>query len=132
MAAMQSLIFKFIKFGVVGFSGVFVDFGITYLLKEKLKVNKYVANSTGFICAVISNYYLNRIWTFRDNSPDVFIQFAKFLFISVIGLALNNLIIYLLNDKRNVNFYVSKIFAIVAVTVWNFIMNYFYTFTASA
>ena len=32
-------ILKFLKFGVVGFSGVFVDFGITWLFKEKVKLN---------------------------------------------------------------------------------------------
>ena len=64
-------ILKFIKFGVVGFSGVFVDFGITYLCKEKIKINKYVSNAIGFICAATSNYILNRIWTFESENADV-------------------------------------------------------------
>ena len=45
------MIEQFFKFCVVGGSGVFVDFGITYLCKEWLKLNKYVANSLGFLCA---------------------------------------------------------------------------------
>ncbi|OQC33736.1 MAG: GtrA-like protein [Bacteroidetes bacterium ADurb.Bin057] len=49
-------ILKFIKFCVVGASGMVVDFGVTWILKEKLKVNKYIANSTGFILAATSNY----------------------------------------------------------------------------
>ena len=39
---------QFIKFCVVGGTGVVVDFGITFLFKEKLKLNKYIANSLGF------------------------------------------------------------------------------------
>lgn len=42
------MIQQFIKFCIVGGSGVFVDFGITYLCKEWLKFNKYIANSLGF------------------------------------------------------------------------------------
>lgn len=119
---------KFLKFGVVGFSGIFVDFGITYFLKEKLRVHKYVANSLGFIMATISNYLLNRYWTFNTGQSAQFLQFGKFFGIAMIGLILNNLLIYLLNDKLKFNFYVSKAFAIAIVSVWNFFGNYLYTF----
>lgn len=65
------MIQQFIKFCVVGGSGVFVDFGVTYLCKEWLRLNKYLANSLGFLCASTSNYVLNRIWTFHNENPDI-------------------------------------------------------------
>ena len=126
----NDLLWKFLKFGVVGFSGVFVDFGITWLCREKIKLNQYLANSTGFLCAVISNYILNRIWTFHSQDPSVMMQFSKFLLASVIGLAINNGIIYLLNERGKVNFYVAKLVATGVVTLWNFWANYTCTFTA--
>ena len=125
----QALLWKFIKFGIVGFSGVFVDFGITWLLREKGKLNQYVANSTGFMCAVVSNYILNRIWTFQSQDPDIALQFFKFLIISVIGLGINNAIIYLLNEKFGVKFYFAKLIATGIVTIWNFGANLLFTFT---
>ena len=82
-------ILKFLKFGVVGFSGVFVDFGITYLFKEIIKINKYVSNAIGFICAATSNYILNRIWTFESENADVATEYGKFMLVSVIGLGIN-------------------------------------------
>ena len=125
----NDLFWKFLKFGVVGFSGVFVDFGVTWLCKEKLRLNQYVANSIGFLCAVVSNYTLNRIWTFQSQDPAVATQFSKFLLASLIGLALNNGIIYLLNERLRLNFYVAKLIATAVVTVWNFWANYTFTFT---
>ena len=125
----NDLLWKFVKFGVVGFSGVFVDFGITWLCREKLRLNQYIANSTGFMCAVISNYVLNRIWTFESHDPSVVMQFSKFMIASLIGLAINNGIIYLLNERYRVNFYVAKLAATAVVTVWNFWANYTFTFT---
>jgi putative flippase GtrA len=119
---------KFLMFGVVGFSGIFVDFGVTYLLKEKLRLHKYIANSIGFVMATISNYLLNRYWTFNTGQSAQFSQFGKFFGIAIIGLALNNLLIYVFNDKLKLNFYVSKAFAIAIVSVWNFFGNYLYTF----
>ena len=120
---------QFIKFCVVGGTGVVVDFGITFLFKEKLKLNKYIANSLGFMAAASTNYLLNRWWTFRSHDPEVAQQYVQFVGISAIGLILNNIIIYLLNDKARLNFYLSKLIAIGLVTLWNFFMNYYVTFT---
>ncbi|MBV6441006.1 MAG: GtrA family protein [Haliscomenobacteraceae bacterium CHB4] len=127
---MSELFIKFIKFGIVGASGVGVDFGITWLCKEKLRLNKYVANSTGFLCAVVSNYLLNRVWTFNSQDPAVAMQFSKFLLASLIGLGINNGIIYLLNERLGVKFYTSKLIATGVVTLWNFWANYTFTFHA--
>ena len=62
------MIVQFIKFCLVGGSGVFVDFGITWFFKEICHINKYIANSIGFVCAATSNYLLNRIWTFESHA----------------------------------------------------------------
>ncbi len=123
------LLLKFVKFSLVGFSGVFVDFGITYIFKEKFSVNKYISNSLGFICAATSNYFLNRIWTFQSHDPAILLQYSKFFTISLIGLMLNNLVVFFIHQKGQINFYVSKIFAIALVTLWNFSANYLYTFS---
>lgn len=128
--SIQAFFFKFIKFGLVGFSGLILDFGVTYLVKEKLRWNKYVANSLGFILASVNNYVLNRLWTFHSYDPEIGWQYSKFMLVAVAGLALNNFIIYLLTEKWRLNFYVAKFMAIVIVFLWNFLLNYFYTFNA--
>lgn len=124
----QSFFIKFLKFGVVGFTGVFVDFGITYLAKEKLKIQKYVANAIGFTTAASTNYFLNRIWTFESTNPRVMVEYTEFFLISMIGLALNTLVLWLLVSKLKWNFYFSKLVAIGFVTIWNFFANALITF----
>ena len=124
----QELFRKFLKFGIVGFSGVFVDFSITWLTKEKFGIPKYVANAIGFTSAATTNYFLNRIWTFESTNPKVMVEYGEFLGISLIGLAINTAILYLLVSKFKLNFYVSKIFAIGVVTIWNFFANAYITF----
>ena len=122
------LLLKFLKFCVVGFSGMVIDFSTTWLLKEKAKVNKYVANSTGFILAATSNYIWNRIWTFQSENSQIAVEYFSFILISIAGLGINNFVIYLLNDRLKINFYLSKLLAIGVVTVWNFLMNFIITF----
>jgi putative flippase GtrA len=125
---LRSLLHKFIKFGVVGFSGVFVDFGITYVFKEILGVQKYVSNAIGFMVAASSNYFLNRVWTFQSTNPNVAVEYTEFILISFIGLIINTTILWLLVNKLRMNFYLSKIFAIGVVTLWNFGANVLITF----
>jgi len=125
----EFLIQKFIKFCVVGFSGMLIDFGVTWLLKEKVKVNKYIANSTGFILAATSNYIWNRFWTFHSENSHIATEYFSFILISLVGLAINNLIIYIFSDRMKFNFYLAKLLAIGVVTLWNFIMNYLITFS---
>jgi len=127
--SVQNLFFKFLKFGVVGFSGLLLDFGVTYIAKERLRWDKYMANSLGFLLASGSNYYLNRIWTFQSAEPEIGWQFSRFLLVAVVGLLLNNLIVYLLTERAKLNFYIAKFGAIVLVFFWNFSVNYIYTFT---
>lgn len=129
MNTLFPLFIKLVKFCVVGFTGMIIDILVTWLLKEKCNVNKYVANSCGFLLAATNNYAWNRWWTFHSNTSDMAPQFLSFIGISAIGLGLNSLFIYLLNDKLRWNFYLSKVIAIALVTTWNFFMNLIFTFS---
>jgi putative flippase GtrA len=119
---------KFLKFCVVGLSGTVIDFGITWLLKEKIRLNKYLANTCGFVLAATSNYFWNRIWTFGSNNPQVAREYLLFFLFAAIGLGLKNLILWFFADRTKLNFYLSKAIAIALVTLWNFSMNFFFTF----
>ncbi len=127
-SAWWTILMRFIRFGIVGASGMVVDFGVTWLCKEKLRWNKYVSNSLGFILAATNNYLWNRVWTFQSQSEAVAREYISFVVIALIGLGLNNLIIYLVHERWHVNFYLSKLIAIACVTIWNFSMNYVFTF----
>jgi len=124
----EAFLLKFIKFSLVGFSGVFVDFVTTAFCKEILKIQKYVANTFGFVLAASTNYILNRIWTFHSNNPNIMLEFTRFFMISLIGLGINLLIIWIMSGKFKVNFYISKLVATLVVVLWNFLINAYYTF----
>jgi putative flippase GtrA len=119
---------KFFKFGLVGFSGLVIDFSVTWICKEKLLFNKYLSNSFGFLFGVVNNYFLNKYFTFHNNDNHVATQFLSFLIISIIGFLLNTSFLYLLQKNTKINFYVCKVIVTVIVFVWNFTANSLYTF----
>lgn len=121
-------IFKFFKFGLVGFTGLLIDFAVTWVCKEKLGLNKYVANGFGFLFGVTNNYFLNKYFTFDNHNPEIGLQFLSFLIIAIVGFSINTGFLYSLQKKTKINFYVCKIIVTALVFVWNFGANSFYTF----
>jgi len=118
---------RLFKFGLVGLAGMVVDFTVTYFFKEKVRINRFLANALGFCCAVVLNFLLNRWWTFSSHAPDVQNQMFRFVMVALVGLGLNTLIVFLLN-KRQLNFYLSKAIAIIIVFFWNYAANSYFTF----
>ena len=121
------MIFKLLKFVVVGLSGMVIDFSITILLKEKLKIHRYISSSAGFSIAATTNYFINRIWTFESSNPKIIFEYSSFFIISVVGLGINNIFLYLFEKKFK--FYVAKFLAIILTILWNFLANYYFTFS---
>ncbi len=124
----KAFLLKFLRFCVVGASGTAIDFGLTWLCKEIFKIPKFIANAIGFVVAATNNYILNRIWTWGSTNSEVGVEYLKFFTVSLIGLGLNTLILYLFNEKLKWNFYLSKVIATGVVMVWNFLANNFFTF----
>lgn len=126
-------ILKFLKFGIVGASGMVVDYGVLILCREVMGMGNIVANTISFTAAASSNYFLNRRWTFRSTEEQVSVEYAKFFAVSLVGLGISNLTLWLLgmampawNDDWR--FYILKFVAIVVTTLWNFTGNMLFTF----
>ena len=126
----KELITKFLKFCIVGAIGTVVDFGITALCKEVLKIQKYVSNGIGFTVAATGNYLLNRNWTFVESKSHdhITFEYVKFMVISAIGLIINTFILYLVSKKLKRGFYFSKVVATAVTMLWNFFANLLITF----
>lgn len=113
---------KIIRFIVVGGIATIIDFVCLYIFKEFLNFNVILANTLSFTISVIYNYIASITWVFDVNkTKNKNIQFILFITFSVLGLILNNLILYLLTDKLNIYYLISKIIATMFVMVFNFI-----------
>ncbi|MBT9312680.1 glycosyltransferase [Leptothoe kymatousa] len=124
---------RFLRFGLVGLSGVFVDMAMLYLLSDPttlawgLTRSKLVAGEV----AILNNFLWNDAWTFGDIAKSQqgmgarLKRFLKFNAVCLLGLALN---VLLLNLLFNVVFgqqyrYAANLIAIALVTAWNFWLN---------
>ena len=119
---------QFIKFGIVGASSTVIDWGIYLLLTRLFGVFYLMAKILSFGVAVLNSYIWNRRWTFRSNDPAKLRQFIKFLTISIVGVVLNTLIMFIAVDKFKLHDIYGLVLATAIVMIWNFLANKFYTF----
>jgi dolichol-phosphate mannosyltransferase len=122
---------RFIRFGLVGLSGVFVDMVLLYLLSDPttlgwpLTRSKIIASEI----AIINNFLWNDAWTFADivmqqqQLRQRLKRFLKFNIICLAGLVLNVLILNLLFNFLIPNRYLANLIAIAIATIWNFWVN---------
>jgi dolichol-phosphate mannosyltransferase len=120
-----------LKFYAVGFSGIFVDMGVLYLLHTVLGLPLTRSKIGSAEVAILTNFLLHDIWTFSDLSKaqrglrQKAKRFLKYNLICLSGLVLNILV---LNIVYNLIFgqrwaYLANFIAIASVTIWNYWMS---------
>ncbi len=120
---------KFLRFGVVGFSGVFVNMGVLYVLRHSLNLELTRSLIIAAELAIISNFLWNDLWTFGDISKrqpgnrQRLKRLLKFHTICLIGLIVNVLLVNLMFNIFGMNEYLANLIAIALVTLWNFWIN---------
>jgi len=122
---------RFVRFGLVGLSGVFVDMVILYLLSDPSTLGWGLTRSKAIAAevAILNNFLWNDAWTFGDISRQQtgwqkrLKRFFKFNLICLTGLVLNVLLLNLFFNVFGINRYVANLLAIAVVTLWNFWVN---------
>ncbi|MBS3027055.1 MAG: glycosyltransferase [Dolichospermum sp. DET50] len=122
---------RFLRFGLVGLSGVFVDMLILYLLSDPTTLALPLTRSkimAGEI-AIFNNFLWNDAWTFADVSMQQqgwkprLKRFLKFNVVCLAGLLLNVVILNLVFNFLIPNRYIANFIAIAIATIWNFWVN---------
>lgn len=120
---------EFFKFSIVGFFGTVINLAILYFLTEFAGVYYLLSAFFAFLIAVINNFFLNKIWTFKEKiNYKPIRKFGQFLFISIIALLVNLAFLYVFTDLFGIYYMFSQLFAIVLSLFVNFIGNKFWTF----
>lgn len=119
---MKKIILQLIKFGAVGFLCFFIDYGIMLLLTELLGVNYLVSCCISFSVSVIVNYLLSMRFVFAAKAGmKKRTQFVIFVILSVVGLGLNQLFMWLFVELIHVPYQLAKLVVTAIVMLFNFV-----------
>ncbi len=126
---------QFVKFGIVGTSGLIVNLIVFTLLQlvvpnhsGALQYN--IIYSIAFLSGGVSNYYLNRVWTFRSTGHAVK-EGAQFLTVSAIALVVG-LLVSALAARYFGHGHKTWFAGTVAGIFVNFFLNKYWTFKHAA
>ena len=118
----EHLLVQIFNFGVVGVIATIIDFGFLYLFRDICQLPLVLSNTLSFCISVIFNYFASMMFVFDvDENKSKKRNFILFVFLSVIGLIINDVIVYVVTEMLGVYYLLSKIIATVFVMVFNFV-----------
>ncbi|HET6785393.1 MAG TPA: GtrA family protein [Erysipelotrichaceae bacterium] len=119
---MKKLIAQLMKFVVVGGLSFVLDFIIYYVLTNFFSVYYLVAGFFSFSLSLIFNYLMSMKFVFKSKDDlKKTHEFAIFVVLSVMGLGLNLLSLYILVDVFKMNDLIAKVFVAGIVMIFNFV-----------
>lgn len=136
---------RFLKFATVGAIGSVLDIVIMNLLTHLLNMRLVYAGTISLICAIVSNFLLNRYWTYPDSRSRHFLhQLSMFFLVNAVGIIFRIPILHFVEPVMAQAFesmvYLSHgsaeimarnatlAFAIGVVMIWNFFINRYWTY----
>lgn len=136
---------RFLKFATVGALGALIDFAVMNFMTHTFSLRLVFAGTVSFLCAVMSNFTLNRYWTYPDSRSRHFLhQLGMFVLVNAAGIAIRIPILHY--GEPPMALFVERMahvsqatahllaknatlgFAIAVVMIWNFFINRYWTY----
>jgi dolichol-phosphate mannosyltransferase len=127
------------RFYTVTASGLLINYLVSFLLADNVAnsvrslSNFWYLQATliGIIISITSNFFLNKVWTFEDRDFSIvktLKQYGSFAGISIVGAAIQLLLLYMLVIEYGLQYRVSLLLAIAIASMSNFLLNKKWTF----
>lgn len=118
----HSKLFKqLFRFGVVGGLAFLIDAGLLYILTEFWHIHYLISSVISFTVSLAFNYILSIIWVFDVKKKQTYKEVILFVVLSVIGLGINQLVMFLGVDFLHIYYMLCKVISTIIVMVYNFI-----------
>jgi len=129
----DSSVVQLLRYTMVGGLAFVVDFGILVFLTAVLGVHYLLSAALGFLAGLATNYALSVSWVFsRRSLTSRSAEFTIFAWIGVVGLGLNELLMWVFTDWLDFHYSLSKVFSTFAVFTWNFVSRKVILFRGAA
>lgn len=129
VAPTNNWMLQLFRYGFVGGVAFAVDYGTLFVLTHYAGVPYLWSAAIAFILGLVTNYLISISWVFQHSGKmNVWQEFTFFAIIGVIGLGLNELIMYVGTDIMHLHYMISKLISTAIVFFWNFFARKFILF----
>lgn len=120
--AMKKLLQQLMKFGVVGVVAFLIDYGLMVILTELAGVEYLLSATISFTVSVVFNYLASMRYVFtHKEGMSRRREFVIFVVLSVIGLLINDALMFVGTTLLGISYLITKVFATAVVMVYNFV-----------
>lgn len=126
--AMSFFSTSLVRYGIVGTLGTALDAVIFWLLYMELGWSYLLSGAVAFGIAFLSNFFLNKYWTFGNRTQRTTRQLIKSLIVAMGGLLITLIILAIGIESFGLNPLLVKLMASGVTFVWNFLGNKLWTF----
>lgn len=128
----QNILGQFVRYFVTGGLAFVVDFGVFAIALYWFDVHYLLANLIGLMGGNVVNYLLSIGWVFSSEKRTMekhrLIEISVFVLISLVGMGLNEYLMYVFVGLLAIQEMVSKVGAAVIVLLYNFFARKFILF----
>ncbi len=97
-----------------------VDLGLLYSLTEFFHVWYFYSAAFAYFMGMVTNYLLNKYLNFKNRSKQIVMQFGLFAIVALVGLGINQFLLYSLVKFGEFWYISAKIIAIFIGLLWSF------------
>ena len=115
---------RFLRYAAVGVSGVAIQYAAFFLIVQSM--TEQLSLALAILVAMLSNYLVNNMWTFRDralNGMALIMGFLRFLVVSGVGAFINHSVTIRFSDMTDLSLTYSMLVGIIIATTWNYHLN---------
>lgn len=124
---MKNLFLQIVRFGIVGIIATAIDYGLMVILKEVVGISYLTSCAVSFTVSCVINYFLSIKFVFASNEKmSKPLELSVFCLLSLIGLGLNQVIMWYTVENLKINYLIGKIVATAIVMAYNFISRKFF------
>ena len=110
-----------IRFSIIGFCGVLINYGIFILALVVFKIHYLISGVMGYLIGGIPIYLLHRYWTFKSD-VSIFKGFPIYVVINLFSLSSHSSIQYVSKEYFNVPEIYSQAYGISVSVIISFIL----------
>lgn len=118
---------EFVIYGFIGVFGLFIDFGLFWLLTKFTALPVEVANFISSSCALVNNFYMNTYLNFHVQDH-LLSRFIKYYIIGKITTLITTTCLFIFVTLMHQNEMVVKVISTFLATMLQFVVNKVFTF----
>jgi putative flippase GtrA len=128
----DNIFIQLFRYTFVGGVAFIADFGSLYLLTDLAGFYYLYSAAVAFAIGLTINYVFSILWVFKSRSvKNKSIEFMIFAIIGLVGLGMNELIIWFSTEQINIYYLHSKLISTAIVYFWNFLARKYILYKGS-